>query len=63
VRQDDLEAAAAVIVEGVLAGENLAELHGRLGSCFGRVEPFWQAGKYMTGLMSDLPRKKRLDDR
>lgn len=55
--QDDLEAAAAVIVEGGLAEENLAELHGRLGPCFGRVEPFWQSRKYMTGLMSDLPRK------
>ncbi|HCT77801.1 MAG TPA: IS701 family transposase [Micromonosporaceae bacterium] len=28
-----------------------------MGSCFGRVEPFRQAGKYITGLMSDLPRK------
>ncbi|MFL6140587.1 MAG: IS701 family transposase [Labedaea sp.] len=55
--QDDLEAAAAVIVEGALAGENLAELHGRLGVCFGRVEPFAQFRKYVTGLMSDLPRK------
>jgi SRSO17 transposase len=57
VTQDDLEAAAAVIVEGALAEENLVELHGRLGPCFGRVEPFRQARKYMTGLMSDLPRK------
>jgi hypothetical protein len=24
---------------------------------FGRVEPFVQAGKYVRGLMSDLPRK------
>ena len=40
-----------------MAQENLAELHGRLGPCFGRVEPFWQSRKYMTGLMSDLPRK------
>lgn len=55
--QDDLEAAAAVIVEGELVGQNLVELHGRLGPCFGRVEPFRQAGKYITGLLSDLPRK------
>lgn len=36
---------------------NLAELHGRLAPCFGRVEPFRQAGKYIAALMSDLPRK------
>lgn len=57
MRQDDLEAAAAVIVEGGLAEENLAELHGRLGPCFGRVEPFRQSRRYVVGLMSDLPRK------
>jgi SRSO17 transposase len=57
VTQDDLEAAAAVIVEGGLAVENLAELQGRLGPCFGRVEPFAQSRKYMVGLMSDMPRK------
>lgn len=36
---------------------NLAELHGRLRPCFGRVEPFTQAAKYVAALMSDLPRK------
>lgn len=40
-----------------MAQENLVELHGRLGPCFGRVEPFQQSRKYMTGLLSDLPRK------
>lgn len=55
--QEEQEAAAAAIVEARLAGENLAELHGRLGSCFARVEPFAQARKYITALMSDLPRK------
>ena len=40
-----------------MAQENLAELHGRLGPCFGRVEPFCQSRKYVVGLMSDLPRK------
>jgi len=57
VTQDNLGTAAAAIVEGRLAGANLAELHRRLGACFGRVEPFRQAGKYITALMSDLPRK------
>jgi SRSO17 transposase len=51
------EAAAAAIVEGELAVSNLAELHRRLASCFGRVEPFAQAAKYVASLMSDLPRK------
>src|ERR671931_2374163 len=31
--------------------------YGRLGVHFARVEPFAQAGKYVRGLMSDLPRK------
>jgi hypothetical protein len=45
------------MVEAELARRKLVELHGRLGPCFGRVEPFRQAGKYIAGLMSDLPRK------
>jgi SRSO17 transposase len=45
------------MVEGALAVANLAELHRRLRPCFGRVEPFRQAGKYVTALVSDLPRK------
>jgi SRSO17 transposase len=57
VRQDEREAAAAAIVEGELAVSNLAMLHGRLAPCFARREPFAQAGKYVAGLMSDLPRK------
>jgi SRSO17 transposase len=45
------------MVEGALAVTNLAVLHERLRPCFRRVEPFQQAGKYMTALVSDLPRK------
>jgi hypothetical protein len=45
------------MVEGALVVENLAVLHRRLRSCFRRVEPFRQAGKYVTALVSDLPRK------
>ena len=45
------------MVEGQRAVANLAVLHGRLRPCFARVEPFGQAGKYLAGLMSDLPRK------
>lgn len=36
---------------------NLRELHDRLRSCFVRREPHAQAGKYVAGLMSDVPRK------
>ncbi len=51
------EAAVAAIVEGECALANLATLHDRLRPCFARMKPFTQARKYMTGLMSDLPRK------
>jgi len=45
------------MVEGESAVSNLGVLHGRLRPCFARVQPFGQARKYLTGLMSDLPRK------
>jgi SRSO17 transposase len=45
------------MVEAGRVGEKLAELMGRLGVHFARVEPFAQAGKYVRGLLSDLPRK------
>ena len=35
----------------------LEELMGRLAGCFARVEPRRQARKYVTGLISDVPRK------
>jgi len=57
VTQEDREAAAAAIIEGELAVSNLATLHDRVRPCFARVGPFTQAEKYITGLMSDLPRK------
>jgi SRSO17 transposase len=57
VTQEIGEAAAAAMVEGERAVSNLGVLHGRLRPWFARVEPFGQARKYLTGLMSDLPRK------
>jgi SRSO17 transposase len=57
VTQEINEAAAAAIVEGRRAVANLATLHDRLRPHFARARPFAQARKYMTGLMSDLPRK------
>jgi SRSO17 transposase len=58
VTVNDLEAAAASTVEEArLACGNLDELMGCLAGCFARVEPRRQARKYVTGLLSDLPRK------
>jgi SRSO17 transposase len=58
VTTTDLEAAAASTVEEArLACANLDELMGCLAPCFARVEPRRQARKYVTGLISDLPRK------
>lgn len=45
------------MVEAALAGEKLGELMGRIGGCFARWEPRLRATKYVTALMSDLPRK------
>jgi SRSO17 transposase len=45
------------MVEAERAAGKLAELLGRLGGHFTRVEPRAQAGKYVRGLLSDLPRK------
>lgn len=57
MRQEIEEAAAAARVDGARAVANLAVLHGSLRPCFARVQPFDQAGKYLSGLISDLPRK------
>lgn len=54
---DIIGAAAAAIVEGRRAESNLAVLHGRLGSLFARSEPREQAGKYLSALISEVPRK------
>ena len=45
------------MVEGERTVANLGVLHDRLRPCFARTKPFGQARKYMSGLMSDLPRK------
>jgi SRSO17 transposase len=58
VTTTELEAAAASTVEEAgLACANLDEVMGCLARCFARVEPRRQARKYVTGLISDLPRK------
>jgi SRSO17 transposase len=45
------------MVEAARVEEKLGVLVGRLGGYFARVEPLRQAGKYLRGLLSDLPRK------
>jgi SRSO17 transposase len=58
VDREEYEAAAALMVEAAeLAAERRAELLGRIGQVFARREPRLQTGKYVMGLMSDLPRK------
>ena len=61
VTTSDLEtAAASTVEEAAVACEKLDELIvGELAGCFARVGPRWQARKYITGLLSDLPRKNR----
>lgn len=51
------EVAASAIVEAGQVAEKLAELMGHLSVQFTRWEPVVQAGKYVRGLLSDLPRK------
>jgi SRSO17 transposase len=53
----DREVAAAAMVEAGRVEEKLGALIGRFGPYFARVEPLRQAGKYLRGLLSDLPRK------
>src|SRR6266516_3669385 len=50
-------AAASTVEEARLACGLLDELMAGLAPCFTRVEPRRQARKYLTGLISDLPRK------
>ena len=51
------KAAAAARIGSGLAGRRRAELLGRLRSCFARPEPWLQAGKYVSALVSGLPRR------
>jgi hypothetical protein len=50
-------AAAAVRIGAGLGRRKRAELLGLLRPCFGRVEPWLQAGKYAAALMSQIPRR------
>ena len=50
------EAAAAVRIGAGLALRKRSELLGLLRPCFARTEPWLQAGKYVSALVSELPR-------
>jgi SRSO17 transposase len=50
------EAAAAVRIGAGLALRRRDELLGLLRPCFARTEPWLQAGKYVSALVSELPR-------
>jgi len=58
VDQEEYETATASMVEAAgLAAQRCGELMGRMAPVFARREPRLQAGKYVQGLMEDLPRK------
>ena len=57
VRTTGSQVAAAARIGARLAGRKLGELTERLRSCFGRIEPFVQARKYMRAVTSELPKR------
>jgi SRSO17 transposase len=57
VRTTESEAAAAARIGAALAARNRAELLGALRSCFARTQTWQQAGKYVSALLSELPRR------
>jgi SRSO17 transposase len=57
VRTTNSEAAAAARIGAGLARRKRAELLEGLRSCFARVSPWLQAGKYLTAVASDLVKR------
>jgi SRSO17 transposase len=57
VTRTESEAAAAVRIGAGLALRKRAELLRLLRPCFARTEPWLQAGKYLSGLVSELPKR------
>ena len=55
MKSTESEAAAAVRIGAGLALRKRSELLGLLRPCFGRVEPWLQAGGYLAAVMSELP--------
>jgi SRSO17 transposase len=57
VKTTESEAAAAARIGAGLAGRKRAELLGLLRSCFVRTETWLQAGKYVSALVSEMPKR------
>ena len=57
VRTNESEAAAAARIGAGLAVRRRAELMGALKSCFARTQTWQQAGKYISALVSELPKR------
>jgi hypothetical protein len=57
VRTTESKAAAAVRIGAGLAGRKRVELLERLKSCFARTGTWQQAGKYVSALVSELPKR------
>jgi SRSO17 transposase len=57
VRTTESKAAAAVRIGAALGRRKRGELLDLLRPCFGRAEPWLQAGKYVAALVSDLPKR------
>jgi hypothetical protein len=57
VRTNEPQAAAAARIGAGRAVRKRAELIGRLRSCFARTGTWQQAGKYVSALVSDMPKR------
>ena len=57
VTRTESKAAAAARIGAGLALRKRAELLGLLRPCFVRAEPWLQAGKYVSALVSELPKR------
>src|SRR5215469_3315906 len=57
VRTTKSEAAAAARIWARLGARKRSELLGLLRPCFKRAEPWLQAGKYLSALVSGLPKR------
>src|SRR2546421_5521587 len=57
VRTTRSKAAAAASIEAGHAARARAELLGRLRSCFSRTQTWQQAGRYLSALASEIPKR------
>jgi hypothetical protein len=57
VETNESKTAAAARIGAGLAARERAELMDALRGCFARTQTWQQAGKYVSGLASDLPRR------